>query len=122
MNSLIFAGLLGKLTWSAFNNGLIVAGGDATMALVGLVVIGALFYFKKWKWLYREWLTTTDHKKIGVMYLIVALVMLVRGGVDALMLRAQQSVSVGSSQGFLSADHFQQVVSAHGTIMIFFVA
>jgi cytochrome o ubiquinol oxidase subunit 1 len=118
----IFAGLLGKLNWSALNNGLIVAGGDITMVLGILVIVGALFYFKRWKWLYREWLTTTDHKKIGVMYLIVALVMLLRGGVDALMMRAQQATSVGSTHGFLSADHFQQVVSAHGTIMIFFVA
>jgi cytochrome o ubiquinol oxidase subunit 1 len=116
------SGLLGRLGWSAVENGWIAEGGAATLVVGILAIVGLLFYFKKWKWLYREWLTTTDHKKIGVMYLIVALVMLLRGGVDALMMRAQQSVSVGSNNGFLSADHFQQVVSAHGTIMIFFVA
>lgn len=118
----LFAGLFGKLTLSAFNNGLIANGGSATEVLAVMGICGAIFYFKKWKWLWREWITTVDHKKIGIMYLIVAIVMLLRGGVDAAMMRAQQSVAVGSNQGFLTADHFQQIVSAHGTIMIFFVA
>lgn len=118
----IIANIFGRLTLSAFNNGLIADGGAATEVLAVLAIIGALFYFKKWKWLWREWITTVDHKKIGIMYLLVAIVMLLRGGVDAGMMRAQQAVSVGSNQGFLTADHFQQIVSAHGTIMIFFVA
>ena len=118
----LIANIFGKLTFSAFNNGLIADGGSATEVLAVLVIIGGLFYFKKWKWLWKEWITTVDHKRIGIMYLIVAIVMLLRGGVDAGMMRAQQAVSVGSNQGFLTADHFQQIVSAHGTIMIFFVA
>jgi cytochrome o ubiquinol oxidase subunit 1 len=92
------------------------------MALISLVIIGLLFYFKRWKWLWREWLTSLDPKKIGVMYIIVAFVMLLRGITDALMMRAQQVLSVGESHGFLSSEHYQQVFSAHGTIMIFFVA
>jgi cytochrome o ubiquinol oxidase subunit 1 len=118
----IIAGFFGKLTFSAFNNGLIADGGSATEVLAVMGIFAALFYFKKWKWLWKEWLTTVDHKKIGVMYMTVAIIMLLRGGVDAAMMRAQQSVAVGSNQGFLTADHFQQIVSAHGTIMIFFVA
>ncbi|HEY5152780.1 MAG TPA: cytochrome o ubiquinol oxidase subunit I [Candidatus Saccharimonadales bacterium] len=116
------SGLLGRLSWHALANGPIVIGGDISMLLAGLAVIGVLTYTKRWRWLWKEWLTSLDPKKIGVMYVIIALVMLLRGAVDAGMMRAQQAVSVGSSHGFLSADHFQQIFSAHGTIMIFFVA
>lgn len=87
-----------------------------------ILVVALLTYFKRWKWLYREWLTTLDPKRIGVMYIVVALLMLLRGGVDALMMRTQQATSVGSSHGILDPNHFQQVFSAHGTIMIFFAA
>jgi len=114
--------VLGKLSWQALNNGPIVLGGDISMLLAGVAVVAALTYTKRWKWLWKEWLTSLDPKKIGVMYVAVAIVMLLRGLVDAGMMRAQQAVSVGSSHGFLTADHFQQVFSAHGTIMIFFVA
>ncbi len=99
-----------------------IAGAKLTMGLGGLAVVAALCYFKRWTWLWREWLTSLDPKKIGVMYIIVALVMLLRGIADALMMRAQQALSAGPSQGFLDADHFQQIFTAHGTIMIFFVA
>jgi len=114
--------MLGKLDWSAFNHGLIVLGGQLTMVLALVVVAGVLTYTRRWKWLWKEWLTSLDPKKIGVMYIIVALLMLLRGAVDAGMMRAQQALSAGSSHGFLSSDHFQQIFSAHGTIMIFFVA
>jgi cytochrome o ubiquinol oxidase subunit I len=114
--------MLGRLNGAAFHHGLVELSGIAVMVLTGLAVIAALTYFKKWKWLWREWLTTVDPKKIGVMYIVVALLMLLRGVTDAVMMRAQQATSVGNSHGFLSPDHFQQVFSAHGTIMIFFVA
>lgn len=114
--------MLGKLNLDAFQNGPIVLFGQISMVGALLVVIGLLFYFKRWRWLYKEWLTTVDPKKIGVMYIIVALLMLLRGAADAGMMRVQQILSVGDSHGFLSSDHFQQVFSAHGTIMIFFVA
>lgn len=113
--------LLGRLNLDALQHGPIVLAGQATVVLGGLSVIVLLTYFKRWKWLYREWLTTLDPKKIGVMYIIVALLMLLRGATDAGMMRAQQALSSGSSHGFLSSDHFQQIFSAHGTIMIFFV-
>jgi cytochrome o ubiquinol oxidase subunit I len=114
--------MLGKLTIHALSHGPVELVGIAVMGLSGLAAVAALTYLKRWRWLWREWLTTVDPKKIGVMYLIVAGLMLLRGGVDAVMMRAQQATSVGPSHGFLSSDHFQQVFSAHGTIMIFFVA
>ena len=117
-----FASLLGKLNWNALPHDPITAGGAATVVGGVLAVMAALTYFKRWKWLWNEWLTSLDPKRIGVMYIVVALVMLVRAGTDALLLRAQQAISVGNNHGFLSSNHFQQIFSAHGTIMIFFVA
>ena len=90
------------------------------VSVIGIVLL--LTYFKRWGWLWREWLTTLDPKKIGVMYILVALVMMLRGLSDALLMRGQQATAVGSSHGILGADQFQQILTAHGTIMIFFVA
>jgi len=113
--------IFGRLGLDALPDDVITQGGAATVVLGGLGVVAALFYFKKWKWLYTNWLTSLDAKKIGVMYIIVAIMMLLRGVGDAAMIRIQQIV--GSGQGeFISSDTFQQVFSAHGTIMIFFVA
>ena len=72
-------------------------------------------------YLWREWITSVDHKRIGVMYLVLALVMLVRGFSDAIMMRTQQAVAAGGDQGYLPPEHYDQIFSAHGTIMIFFV-
>lgn len=115
----ILGNMLGRLNIEAFHHDPIVLGGVVMMSLSGLLVAGLLTYFKRWKWLYKEWLTSLDPKKIGVMYIIVALIMLLRGASDAAMMRTQQALNTG---GFLNADHFQQIFSAHGTIMIFFVA
>lgn len=87
-----------------------------------LVTVAALTYFKKWKWLWRNWLTSLDAKKIGVMYCVVAILMLLRGGADALMMRAQTAIGVEGGAKLFSSDMYQQVFTAHGTIMIFFVA
>jgi cytochrome o ubiquinol oxidase subunit I len=113
--------LLGRLTPDALQHGPIVLVGQVSMVLALITVVAILFYFKRWKWLYREWLTSVDPKKIGVMYITIAVLMLLRGVSDAAMMRTQQALSAGSSHGFLSPDHFQQIFSAHGTIMIFFV-
>ncbi|HSX28596.1 MAG TPA: cytochrome o ubiquinol oxidase subunit I [Candidatus Saccharimonadales bacterium] len=118
----LFGSLLGKLTPDAFHHNIITMGAVVSVVGGGFVVAAALTYFRRWKWLWNEWLTSLDPKKIGVMYIIVALLMLLRGLSDALMLRAQQATSVGSSQGVIPVDMFQQVFSAHGSIMIFFVA
>lgn len=114
--------LLGRLNWGAIPTEPITLGAAISLPLMGLVVIGLLTYYKKWHWLWKEWLTSLDPKRIGVMYLIVGGLMLLRGFADVLMMRAQQATSVGASHGIVSADTFQQVFSAHGTIMIFFVA
>lgn len=114
--------LLGRLDTSAIQHGWVIAAGQFSLVGVMLLVLGYLTYKKRWKWLWKEWLTTVDPKKIGVMYIIFAMLMLLRGIIDAAMMRAQQAVSVGSNHGFLSPDHYQQVFTAHGTIMIFFVA
>lgn len=115
--------MFGKLTLQAFTHpDPISTGGALSMVAAGISVIVLITYFKRWKWLWKEWLTTVDPKRIGVMYLIVSGVMLMRGVADALLLRAQQSTSVGASQGILSSNHFQQIFTAHGSMMIFFVA
>jgi cytochrome o ubiquinol oxidase subunit 1 len=114
--------MLGRFTLDALQHGWIVTVGQISIVLGVLTIVGLLTYFKAWKWLWREWLTSLDPKKIGVMYIVVATVMLLRGLMDALMMRTQQALASGEATGILSSDHFQQVFSAHGTIMIFFVA
>jgi cytochrome o ubiquinol oxidase subunit 1 len=118
----LFAGILGKLNVHAFPTDFITYSAAIGMGVVALAVLLFITYKHRWRWLWREWLTTTNHKKIGVMYIIVAVLMLLRGGADAGIIRLQQATSVGSSHGIVSASTFQQVASAHGTIMIFFAA
>jgi cytochrome o ubiquinol oxidase subunit 1 len=113
--------LLGKLSWSAFPTDAITAGGALTMVGAVVLIVAFLTYTKRWTWLWKEWLTSLDPKRIGVMYILVALVMLLRGLGDALLIRTQQATSVGASHGILDSNHFQQIFSAHGSIMIFFV-
>lgn len=114
--------LLGRLTLDAFKHDFIIGGAGVTMVVLGIAAILALTYFKKWKWLWKEWITTTDHKKIGKMYIAVAVLMLVKGLVEALLMRTQQALSSGASNGIVDSHHFQQLFTAHGTAMIFFVA
>jgi cytochrome o ubiquinol oxidase subunit 1 len=90
--------------------------------LLGVGIVGAVSWFRLWGWLWREWLTSVDHKKIGIMYMILGIIMLLRGFADALMMRAQQAMAFGANEGYLNAHHYDQVFTAHGTIMIFFVA
>src|SRR5262245_52147492 len=115
--------LLGNLTWSAipFDQPIIMG----TVVFMGLLIAGVLGWVtlkRAWPYLWREWITSVDHKRIGVMYLVLALLMLLRGFSDAIMMRAQQAVAAGGAQGYLPPEHFNQIFSAHGTIMIFFVA
>lgn len=90
--------------------------------VLGLGIVGAVTRFRLWGWLWREWFTSVDHKKIGIMYIILGIVMLLRGFADALMMRLQQAMAFGGSEGYLNAHHYDQIFTAHGTIMIFFVA
>ncbi|AJC21328.1 cytochrome o ubiquinol oxidase subunit I [Pandoraea pulmonicola] len=94
----------------------------AAVALGGIVVLGAITYFRLWGYLWREWFTSIDHKKIGIMYVILGIVMLLRGFADAAMMRLQQAISFGDNAGYLPPHHYDQIFTAHGVIMIFFVA
>ncbi|MDN4593895.1 cytochrome aa3 quinol oxidase subunit I [Polycladomyces subterraneus] len=89
----------------------------SVLTIAGIVFV--LTYYKKWKWLWDEWLTTVDHKKIGIMYLISSLLMLFRGGIDGLLMRTQLALP---NLHILDAEHYNQIFTAHGTIMIFFMA
>jgi cytochrome o ubiquinol oxidase subunit 1 len=91
-------------------------------ALAGAALLAAVTKYKLWGYLWREWFTTIDHKKIGIMYMILGLVMLLRGFADAIMMRAQQAMAFNGSEGYLNAHHYDQIFTAHGVIMIFFVA
>ena len=115
--------MFGKLTLSAIPyNDPIIMGAVVGSTLGALAVIGLITYFKKWSYLWHEWLTSLDHKKIGVMYIVLALIMLLRGFSDAIMMRAQQAMAAGADHGYLTPHHFDQIFSSHGTIMIIFVA
>ncbi len=94
----------------------------AVAALGGIGVFAAITYFRLWAWLWREWITSIDHKKIGIMYMILGLIMLLRGFADALMMRLQQAIAFGGAEGYLPPHHYDQIFTAHGVIMIFFVA
>lgn len=100
----------------------IVVGTFIGTAILGLAMFAVITRYKLWGYLWNEWFTSVDHKKIGIMYIILALVMLLRGFADALMMRLQQAIASGGSEGFLNAHHYDQIFTAHGVIMIFFVA
>jgi cytochrome o ubiquinol oxidase subunit 1 len=90
---------------------------------VGVFAVLAVATWKGWwRYLWREWLTSVDHKRIGVMYVLLALVLLLRGFIDAIMMRSQLAIAAGGAQGYLPPEHYDQIFSAHGTIMIFFMA
>ncbi|MHB1682899.1 MAG: cytochrome aa3 quinol oxidase subunit I [Bacilli bacterium] len=97
----------------------LIYGAEVSIVLATVGILFVLTYFKKWTWLWREWLTTVDHKKIGVMYLIASLLMFFRGGVDAMLMRTQL---IQPNMHFLQAEHYNQIFTTHGTIMILFMA
>ncbi|MEM1155407.1 MAG: cytochrome o ubiquinol oxidase subunit I [Pseudomonadota bacterium] len=114
--------MLGRLTIDSLPFYSWVAMGGAVFTVLGAVIIALLItVYGKWGYLWREWLTSLDHKRIGIMYIVLALVMLVRGFIDAIMMRAQQAFAL-NSDGYLPPDHFDQIFTSHGTIMIFFMA
>ncbi|MFJ1212115.1 cytochrome o ubiquinol oxidase subunit I [Burkholderia pyrrocinia] len=114
--------MFGKLTLSAipFDQPIIMVAG-AFMGLAVLGILAALTITGRWKWLWTEWLTTVDHKRLGVMYIIVALIMLLRGFADAIMMRMQLALAY-NAPGYLPPHHYDQIFTAHGVIMIFFMA
>ena len=115
--------MFGKLTLSAIPLDQPIIMGTCIVLILGILAILAMITYKrKWGWLWTEWITTVDHKRIGIMYTLLALVMLLRGFSDAIMMRSQQALASSNGHGFLPPEHYDQVFSAHGTIMIFFMA
>jgi len=115
--------MFGKLTWDAIplhEPIPLIAAAVVVLVLAGLMVLTIVKGW--WPVLWRDWITSVDHKRIGVMYVLLALVMLVRGFIDALMMRSQLALAAGNARGYLPPQHYDQIFSAHGTIMIFFVA
>ncbi|MGI6246038.1 MAG: cytochrome o ubiquinol oxidase subunit I [Pseudochelatococcus sp.] len=100
----------------------IVVATFAVVALLGAALLAVLTRYRLWGYLWSEWFTSVDHKKIGIMYIVLALVMFLRGLADAVMMRLHQAMASGGGEGYLNAHHYDQIFTAHGVIMIFFVA
>ncbi len=119
--------IFGKLTWDALPHVWFTIGGTVFFGLLVLTLVVIITRMHRWTWLWKEWLTSVDPKKIGIMYFIVAGFMLLRGGLDAIMMWLQQAMApsfgvLESAHGYLTPEHFQQIFTAHGNIMVFFVA
>jgi len=115
--------MLGKLTLGAIPyTDPIIMGTLAVVAAGAITILGLITYFRQWRYLWNEWITSVDHKRIGVMYIILALVMLLRGFTDAFMMRTQQAIASNDAAGYLPPHHYDQIFTAHGVIMIFFMA
>ncbi|TVY07900.1 cbb3-type cytochrome c oxidase subunit I [Paenibacillus cremeus] len=106
-------------SWFFVTGDPLIYGADIAIGLTTVAIIFVVTYFKKWSWLWREWLTSVDHKRVGIMYIIASLLMLFRGGVDALLMRTQLAFP---DMKFLSPEHYNQVFTTHGVIMILFMA
>ncbi len=119
--------ILGKLDWNALPHEWFTIGGTGALISMAIFGVALLTFTKRWKWLWTEWLTSCDPKRIGIMYIIVAGIMLFRGALDAIMIWVQQSLAAGNAPGYLGATHgylsgvhLQQIFTAHGDIMVFF--
>ncbi|RYF49853.1 MAG: cytochrome o ubiquinol oxidase subunit I, partial [Comamonadaceae bacterium] len=115
---------LGRITWDSvpMAHEPIVLWTFIATVLGGLVVLAGVTKFRLWGPLWRDWICSIDHKRIGIMYMILGLVMLLRGFADAVMMRLQQAMAFGDNLGYLPPHHYDQIFTAHGVIMIFFVA
>ncbi|HZZ89024.1 MAG TPA: cbb3-type cytochrome c oxidase subunit I, partial [Caulobacteraceae bacterium] len=114
--------MFGKLDWSAIPLSQPIPLITSAVLILGIAgVLGLVTVKRWWPYLWREWITSVDHKRIGVMYCLLGAVMLIRGFADAIMMRTQQAAAIGSP-GYLPPEHYDQIFSAHGTIMIFFGA
>ena len=123
MSDSLLKSVFGRLTWESFPfHEPILLTTFIVVSLLGLGIVGAVTKFRLWGYLWSEWFTSVDHKKIGIMYIILGIIMLLRGFSDAIMMRLQQAIAFGPNEGYLNAHHYDQIFTAHGTIMIFFVA
>jgi len=115
--------LLGKLSLAALPlDQPILVVTFCVVAVLGVTLLALVTWFRLWGYLWKEWFTSVDHKKIGVMYMVLGTIMLLRGFADAIMMRLQQAIAFNGSEGYLPPHHYDQVFTAHGVIMIFFVA
>ncbi|PJN87599.1 cytochrome aa3 quinol oxidase subunit I [Bacillus sp. mrc49] len=96
-----------------------IVGSQIAIAVTVLAILVGVTYFKKWGYLWREWFTTVDHKRIGIMYILAALLMLFRGGADAILMRAQTAIP---DNGLLDGQHYNEIFTTHGVVMILFMA
>src|SRR6476620_676317 len=112
--------IFGRLSWEAIplHEPILVAT-FAGVALGGLLLLALMTRMRLWGPLWRDWVCSVDHKKIGIMYMVLGIIMLLRGFADALMMRAHQAVAFGDQAGFLPPEHYDQIFTAHGVIMIF---
>jgi cytochrome o ubiquinol oxidase subunit I len=116
--------IFGRMTWDAIpmlHDKIVLATFIGTM-IGGIALCAAITKYRLWGYLWKEWFTSIDHKKIGIMYIVLGLVMLLRGFADAIMMRLQQAMAFGDNLGYLPPHHYDQIFTAHGVIMIFFVA
>ena len=115
--------MFGKLSLSAvpYDN-MLIMGAVSGSVLLAVAILALITYYRQWTYLWNEWLTSLDPKRIGIMYIVLAMVMLLRGFADAVLMRSQQILAEGSSQGFLEPGHFEQIFTGHGSIMIIFMA
>ena len=122
-NSGIWKLIFGRLDWNAipFHEPILI-GTFLAVVVGGIAILGLVTKYRLWGMLWRDWFTTVDHKRIGIMYMILGLIMFVRGFSDAIMMRIQQAWAFNGSEGYLNAHHYDQIFTAHGVIMIFFVA
>ncbi|MGE0798834.1 MAG: cytochrome o ubiquinol oxidase subunit I [Lautropia sp.] len=115
--------LFGRLGWEAIPlHDPILLATFVGVAIGAVVVLGGITWLRGWGVLWRDWITSIDHKRIGIMYMVLGIVMLLRGFSDAIMMRLQQAIAFGDSAGYLPPHHYDQIFTAHGVIMIFFVA
>ncbi|TMO75376.1 cytochrome o ubiquinol oxidase subunit I [Pseudoalteromonas sp. S3785] len=114
---------LGKLSLDAipFHEPIIMVT-MTVIAIAGLIIAGLITKYKKWGVLWHDWITSVDHKRLGVMYIFLALIMLFRGFSDAIMMRAQLALATSGAPGYLPPEHYDQIFTAHGVIMIIFMA
>jgi cytochrome o ubiquinol oxidase subunit 1 len=123
--------MLGDLSWGALPfvrawqnpvvSEMIGAVAGAIVVIGAVAVFSVVTYLKAWRYLWREWFTSLDHKKIGIMYIVLAGVMLTRALIEAVLMRTQQALAV-NSPGIVEPNHFAQLFTTHGSIMIFFMA
>jgi cytochrome o ubiquinol oxidase subunit I len=122
MSETLIKMIFGRLSLESLPHEPIVIATFFVVAFGGIALVSALTYFRVWGYLWKEWFTSVDHKRIGIMYMVLGLVMLLRGFADAIMMRLQQAMAFGANEGYLNAHHYDQIFTAHGVIMIFFVA